>query len=97
MGEMYSPNDCMGFSGSDYNITREDWNRTCKAFFQESPNPSMPAEIDWTPIWSLTQGVKCYPSLLLLRIPNRKNPTLLGGLNSAAAGNTKEQFTGLWN
>ncbi|NEP41311.1 MAG: TOMM precursor leader peptide-binding protein, partial [Okeania sp. SIO2H7] len=48
------PNRCMNYSEEQYR-TREEWNEVCKSAFQKVAEPfEEDVEIEWTPVWSLT-------------------------------------------
>ncbi|MBO3459800.1 TOMM precursor leader peptide-binding protein [Aetokthonos hydrillicola Thurmond2011] len=88
------PNTCMNFSEQQYQ-TREQWNLQCENWwFQKVPEPFDPdREIDWTPVWSLTnQEFKylptayCYYGYL-----QPHQPDCWADSNGSAAGNTLEE------
>jgi oxazoline/thiazoline synthase len=87
------PNVCLNFSQEQYQ-NRERWNSECQGWFQKVPEPfAREREIDWTPVWSLTQQefkylptAYCYYGYQ----PNYK-PDCWADSNRCAAGNTLEE------
>ncbi|MCL1469016.1 TOMM precursor leader peptide-binding protein [Argonema galeatum] len=87
------PNTCMNFSEFQYQ-TRSEWNVKCTNLFQKVPEPfDEEIEIEWTPVWSLTNDeVKylptgyCYYGYL-----NLPKPYFWADSNGSAAGNTLEE------
>ncbi|WP_424096669.1 TOMM precursor leader peptide-binding protein [Moorena producens] len=87
------PNACMLFSDRQYQ-TRQDWNQSCSSFFQKVPEPFDPErEIEWTPIWSLTdKAFKYLPTAYCYYgYPKPSKPDCWADSNGTAAGNTKEE------
>jgi ribosomal protein S12 methylthiotransferase accessory factor len=86
------PNACLNFSETQYK-NRQEWNA------QSAPNRQIPepfdenAEIEWTPIWSLTrEQFKYLPTAYCYYgYPRQDNPFCWANSNGAAAGNTKEE------
>ena len=90
------PNACMNFSPTQY-LNRQEWNAKCSGFLdglQRVPAPFDEArEIDWTPIWSLTQQefkylptAYCYDGY-----PTPAPIDCWADSNGCAAGNTLEE------
>ncbi|NEQ97075.1 MAG: TOMM precursor leader peptide-binding protein [Cyanothece sp. SIO2G6] len=87
------PNDCMNFSQHQYQ-TREEWNAQCHGWFQKVPEPfDEEREIDWTPVWSLTdQTFKYLPTAYCYYgYPQSHAPDCWADSNGCAAGNTIEE------
>lgn len=88
------PNSLLLFSENQYKI-REEWNQTCSPFhFIPAPFKEF-EEIDWTPVWSITNNqfkyiptAMCYFSY---PFPVQANVFSRGDSNGSAAGNTKEE------
>ncbi|HKH47944.1 MAG TPA: TOMM precursor leader peptide-binding protein [Thermoanaerobaculia bacterium] len=56
LAEAIHPNVCMGYSEAQY-ARRREWNGNHGKRFQRVPVPfDEQAEIEWTPLWSLTEG-----------------------------------------
>jgi ribosomal protein S12 methylthiotransferase accessory factor len=93
MGEAaIHPNACMNFSEAQYR-SRQEWNARC-APSQRVPEPfDEDAEIEWTPVWSLThQDWKFLPTAYCYYgYPRSQNPYCWADSNGAAAGNTLEE------
>ncbi len=93
MGNMaIHPNACMNFSEDQYK-NRQEWNAK-SALNQRVPEPfDEEAEIEWTPIWSLThQEFKYLPTAYCYYgYPREQNSYCWANSNGAAAGNTKEE------
>ncbi|AFZ04555.1 TOMM precursor leader peptide-binding protein [Calothrix sp. PCC 6303] len=87
------PNACMNFSQQQYQ-NREQWNSSYQGWFQKVPEPfDEEREIDWTPVWSLTNAefkylptAYCYYGYQ----PDYK-PDCWADSNGCAAGNTLEE------
>ncbi len=87
------PNACMLFSARQYQ-TRLEWNALCPSFFQKVPEPFDPeAEIEWTPVWSLSdKEFKYLPTAYCYYgYPKPSRPYCWADSNGTAAGNTKEE------
>jgi ribosomal protein S12 methylthiotransferase accessory factor len=86
------PNDCMLFSERQ-NRGRETRNAR-QSFYKFVPAPFDPnAEIEWTPVWSLTRGEACYlpTEFCYFNYPHgQAQPFCLACSNGNAAGNTLE-------
>lgn len=91
------PNTCMNFSLQQYQH-REQWNVECQGWFQKVPEPFDPdREIEWTPVWSLTNRAfkylptaYCYYGYSPSYDPAHK-PDCWADSNGCAAGNTIEE------
>ena len=94
MGEQaIHPNSCMNFSQQQYQ-TREEWNAQCHGWFQKIPQPfEQTREIDWTPVWSLTnQEFKYLPTAYCYYgYPQSEQLDCWADSNGCAAGNTIEE------
>jgi ribosomal protein S12 methylthiotransferase accessory factor len=87
------PNACMNFSQAQYD-NRESWNAQCTDPFQKVPEPfDQVREIEWTPVWSLTQqDFKYLPTAYCyFGYPKPSNPDCWADTNGCAAGNTLEE------
>lgn len=87
------PNACMQFSQAQYD-SRETWNDQHADLFQKVPDPFDEArEIEWTPIWSLTQQEFKYlpTAYCYFGYPKPPNPDCWANTNGCAAGNTLEE------
>lgn len=87
------PNTCMNFSQQQYE-TRKEWNAQCQGWFQKVPEPfDEEREIDWTPVWSLTeQDFKYLPTAYCYYgYPQSHQPDCWADSNGCAAGNTIEE------
>ncbi|MGK7926077.1 MAG: TOMM precursor leader peptide-binding protein [Spirulina sp.] len=87
------PNTCMNFSPTQYE-NRQEWNATHKDDFQRVPEPfDESEEMDWTPIWSLTQqDFKYLPTAYCyFGYPKPEKPSCWANTNGCAAGNTLEE------
>ena len=87
------PNACMNFSQAQYQ-NREGWNAQYTDEFQRVPEPfNESREIEWTPIWSLTQkDFKYLPTAYCyFGYPKPDNPDCWADTNGCAAGNTLEE------
>ncbi|MEA5472129.1 TOMM precursor leader peptide-binding protein [Spirulina sp. 06S082] len=87
------PNACMNFSPAQYKH-RHQWNATHKDNFQRVPEPfDESKEIDWTPVWSLTQqDFKYLPTAYCyFGYPKPEKPDCWANTNGCAAGNTIEE------
>lgn len=87
------PNACMKFSQEQYEH-RHQWNQECSGWFQRVPEPfNEDREIEWTPVWSLTnQQFKFLPTAYCyFNYPNLPDPYCWADLNGSAAGNTLEE------
>jgi oxazoline/thiazoline synthase len=94
MGEKaIHPNTCMNFSPQQYQ-NREQWNAESKGWFQKVPEPfDIEREIDWTPVWSLTdQEFKYLPTAYCYYgyFPSYP-PDCWADSNGCASGNTLEE------
>jgi ribosomal protein S12 methylthiotransferase accessory factor len=86
------PNDCMNFSDEQYK-TRQEWNAKCAAN-KRVPEPfDEGLEIEWTPLWSLTnQDFKYLPTAYCYYgYPILGKPFCWANSNGNAAGNTIEE------
>ncbi|HLO89385.1 MAG TPA: TOMM precursor leader peptide-binding protein [Nostocaceae cyanobacterium] len=94
MGERaIHPNTCMNFSQSQYQ-TREQWNSSNSSWFQKVPEPfDEEREIEWTPVWSLTnQEFKYLPTgYCYFGYPQQFQPDCWADSNGCASGNTIEE------
>ena len=87
------PNACMNFSQAQYD-NRAIWNAQRTDLFQKVPEPFDEArEIEWTPVWSLTQqDFKYLPTAYCyFGYPQPPNPDCWANTNGCAAGNTLEE------
>lgn len=87
------PNDCMNFSPSQYR-DRQNWNANCQSLSQRVPEPfDETNEIEWTPVWSLTQqDFKYLPTAYCyFGYPKPAKPDCWADTNGCAAGNTLEE------
>ncbi|HBE18194.1 MAG TPA: adenylate cyclase [Cyanobacteria bacterium UBA11149] len=87
------PNLCMNFSHTQYN-NRGIWNLENPDSFQQVPEPfDEIREIEWTPVWSLTeQDFKYLPTAYCyFGYPKPPNPDCWANANGCAAGNTLEE------
>ncbi len=87
------PNACMQFSQAQYD-RRESWNAQCTDPFQKVPEPFDEArEIEWTPIWSLTQQEFKYlpTAYCYFGYPKPPHPDCWANTNGCAAGNSLEE------
>ncbi len=87
------PNSCMNFSQEQYE-NRQVWNVSCPSFFQRVPEPfDEEREIEWTPVWSLTdQDFKYLPTAYCYYgYPKPPKPDCWADSNGCAAGNTLEE------
>jgi ribosomal protein S12 methylthiotransferase accessory factor len=87
------PNDCMRYSATQY---QERGARNARnSRFDFVPHPfNADAEIDWTPVWSVTRGVPRYlpTALCYFRYPLPENNVYcVACSNGNAAGNTLEE------
>lgn len=87
------PNTCMLFSKTQYE-EREAWHAACDHPFQHVPKPFEPeAQIEWTPVWSLTLKRKRFLPTAFCYF-NYKGPHpdfCRADSNGNAAGNTLEE------
>jgi ribosomal protein S12 methylthiotransferase accessory factor len=94
MGERaIHPNSCLNFSQQQYQ-NRKEWNAQCQGWFQKVPEPfDEEREIDWTPVWSLTEGdFKYLPTAYCYYgYPQSHPPDCWADSNGCAAGNTIEE------
>lgn len=93
-GDAIHPYSCLLFSEVQYQ-TRKTWNQTCH-LFHTIPSPfDETTEIEWSPLWSLTE--KCWKWLptayCYFGYPFRSDRERFctGDSNGCAAGNTKEE------
>ncbi len=87
------PNACMNFSKAQYE-NRQEWNGSCEGWFQKVPEPfDEGREIDWTPVWSLTnEEFKYLPTAYCYYgYPKPEKPDCWADSNGCAAGNTLEE------
>lgn len=86
------PNAVMGYSDHQYE-TRHQAGTGGFNTYRNVPEPLDPDEvIEWTPVWSLTEGRHRFlPTELLYFCPPRKRPFALGDSNGCAAGNSLEE------
>ncbi|MGK7914616.1 MAG: TOMM precursor leader peptide-binding protein [Prochloraceae cyanobacterium] len=87
------PNSCMQFSQAQYD-NRGTWNAQRADLFQKVPDPfNEVREIEWTPIWSLTQQEFKYlpTAYCYFGYPKPSNPDCWANTNGCAAGNTLEE------
>lgn len=90
------PNACMNFSQTQYQ-NRHEWNATCSGFlgrFQSVPEPfDEEREIEWTPVWSLTQQKFRYlpTAYCYYGYPASSKIDCWADSNGCAAGNTVEE------
>ncbi len=87
------PNACMHFSQAQYE-NRVTWNAQRADLFQKVPEPfDEDREIEWTPIWSLTQQEFKYlpTAYCYFGYPKPVNPDCWANTNGCAAGNTLEE------
>ena len=87
------PNSCMQFSQAQYD-NRGTWNAQRADLFQKVPDPfNEVREIEWTPIWSLTQQEFNYlpTAYCYFGYPKPPNPDCWANTNGCAAGNTLEE------
>ena len=87
------PNECMHFSQQQYQ-NRAAWNAQNRGWFQQVPEPFDPErEIEWTPVWSLTdREFKYLPTAYCYYgyDPGYK-PDCWADSNGCASGNTIEE------
>jgi len=91
--EAIHPNDCMNFSQLQY-LNRTEWNANCQSWFQKVPEPfDEEREVEWTPVWSLTQQVFKYlpTAYCYYGYPESSKSTCWADSNGCAAGNTMEE------
>ena len=87
------PNEVQLFSERQLNHARE-LNEGGHPYNIVPPRLDPKAQIDWTPVWSLTRKHHCYlPTSMLYSIPaeNRGSSDLIADSNGCAAGNTREE------
>lgn len=87
------PNACMNFSQQQYE-TRAEWNARCDGWFQKVPEPfDEEREIDWTPVWSLTdRDLKYLPTAYCYYgYPQTDRLDCWADSNGCASGNTIEE------
>ena len=87
------PNACMNFSQHQYD-TRAEWNAQCDGWFQKVPEPfDEEREIDWTPVWSLTErDFKYLPTAYCYYgYPQTERLDCWADSNGCASGNTIEE------
>ena len=87
------PNSCMNFSEAQYR-DRQEWNASCGSDFNLVLEPfDEEAEIEWTPVWSLThEQFKYLPTAFCYYdYPYYPNTVCGTDSNGCAAGNTKEE------
>jgi oxazoline/thiazoline synthase len=87
------PNACMNFSQQQYE-NRAEWNTQCHGWFQKNPEPfDEEREIDWTPVWSLTErDFKYLPTAYCYYgYPQIERLDCWADSNGCASGNTIEE------
>jgi oxazoline/thiazoline synthase len=87
------PNVCMNFSQQQYD-NRAEWNAQCDGWFQNVPEPfDEQREIDWTPVWSLTdRDFKYLPTAYCYYgYPQINRLDCWADSNGCASGNTIEE------
>lgn len=87
------PNACMHFSEEQYR-TRAEWNASCPSAFQKVTEPfDEEREIEWTPVWSLTdQDWKFLPmAYCYYGYEMSELNYCMADSNGCAAGNSKEE------
>jgi oxazoline/thiazoline synthase len=90
------PNDCMNFSSLQYQ-ERRSWNERYAGFadvFQRVPEPfDEEKEIDWTPVWSISQQVCKYlpTAYCYYGYPGSLPTDCWADSNGCGAGNTLEE------
>jgi ribosomal protein S12 methylthiotransferase accessory factor len=87
------PNSCMNFSQEQYK-KRQEWNASCPSISQKVPEPfDEEREIEWTPVWSLTEREFKYlpTSYCYFGYPKPAKPDCWADTNGNAAGNTMEE------
>jgi oxazoline/thiazoline synthase len=87
------PNTCMNFSQAQYD-DRDQWNASCTSLSQRAPEPfDEVREIEWTPVWSLTQQVYKYlpTAYCYFGYPKPSKPDCWADTNGCAAGSTLEE------
>ena len=87
------PNACMNFSQEQYQNLQE-WNANCSGWFQKVPEPfDENREIEWTPVWSLTEEKFKYlpTAYCYYGYPQLSKPDCWADSNGCAAGNTMEE------
>ncbi len=95
-GKAIPPNLCMNFSQTQLQ-NRHQWNAECSGLigdFQRIPEPFDEAqEIEWTPVWSLTQRQFKYlpTAYCYYGYPALAQPSCWADSNGCAAGNTLEE------
>ena len=94
MGEAaIHPNACMNYSEEQYR-TRQEWNQRWPGGFNLVREPfDEEAEIEWTPVWSLTNGAFKYLPTAFCYFGYPHYPNLVCGTdsNGNAAGNNQEE------
>ena len=88
-------NDCLGFSARQY-ANRQAWNNQLKdSPFHVVPNPfDETHEMDWSPVWSLTQHEFKYVPTAFCYFGHPESRSLFfcaGDSNGTSAGNTLEE------
>jgi len=87
------PNACMNFSQQQYENSQQ-WNAQCSGWFQKVPQPfDENREIEWTPVWSLTEEEFKYlpTAYCYYGYPQPSKPDCWADSNGCAAGNTMEE------
>jgi oxazoline/thiazoline synthase len=90
------PNDCMLYSEHQY-ATRDEWNRSAPWSLHVPEPLSQSDEIDWSPVWSLTENRRKFlPTAYLYHTPHvasvsRGRKFCFSDSNGNAAGNNLEE------
>lgn len=87
------PNACLHFSQAQYD-SRQDWNAKTKSLMRKVPEPfDETEEIDWTPVWSLSdQDWKYLPTAYCyFNYPKSSNSYCWADSNGCASGNSLEE------
>ena len=90
------PHDFLNFSEEQYK-TRDKWNTECTSFFQRVPEPfdaeAEDTPIEWTSLWSLTEGEFKYLPTAYCYYGYKKLPKAYCWANSngSAAGHSREE------
>ncbi|WP_329060270.1 TOMM precursor leader peptide-binding protein [Amycolatopsis sp. NBC_01480] len=88
--EAVHPNECMLFADRQY-AERAGWNRRHAAFQQVCDPFDVLAELDWTPLWTLSGEKRHLPTgLLYFGAPAEGGPVVCADSNGNAAGSSRE-------